>query len=76
MTIIKLDHESQKAVVELSRSEVEMISNLMCRAKVVKETRSHFYLLYELLRHGVLDTCALQIAHQILEEALNKEGEA
>lgn len=71
MKILKIDVDAGKALVELDRSVVGKISNLMFQAKLTGEVRAHFYLLYELLSHGAFDGFALEMGHDILSGEIN-----
>ena len=66
MKIIDFNKESNKAIVELTRSEVGDINGLMFQAKETGPLRAHFFLLYDLLSHGAFDEFALDTAHKIL----------
>lgn len=66
MRIIRFNHESNKAIVELTRSEVGDINGLMFHAKETGPLRAHFFLLYDLLSHGAFDEFSLDTAHKIL----------
>lgn len=71
MKILKIDVDAGKALVELDRSVVGKISNLMYEAKIPGPEHAHFFLLYELLSHGAFDGFALEMGHDILSGEIN-----
>lgn len=63
------------AVVKLSRAEIGTINKLMFQAGMTGNTRAQFFLLYELVSHGVFDRFDMEEAQHLMSEDGGKEAE-